>query len=184
MTNQPAVRKTQPTATTAAIYPTVQLIPPLADGFTVYGGDDVVERARAWALAHHYLLADGLPRCVHGFYAMQGCPASCYGTWDALDHVNLWVPETYADGAPFLLSHPYVDPPDVDIRPYAAAHGLRVDVNRPGDRWHNDATCSVRLTPQDNDCWVWPIELHRMTLLSTQPVKWPDDDALVAGWDA
>lgn len=171
----------QYTATTAMIYPPVRLIPPLSDDFAVYGGEETVERAREWALRYHYLLTDGLPNCAHGFYGMSMCPAVGCGP-DDFDHVNMWVPATHRDGAPFLLSHSYLDGPIPALAGYADAHALRVDVNWPDDRWYGHGTSSIRLTLQGTDYALWPIETYRMTLLATQPVRWPDADVMAPGW--
>jgi hypothetical protein len=161
----------------------LQLIPPLAEEFSVYGGPDTIARARSWALRGRYLLADGIPKCAHGLYLMADCPAGCYGRFRQLDHVNVWVPGDPAeDGRAFLLSHPYSAAIDAETSAYAEAHGLTV-ASEPyyGDDWYGSGTIPVRMTLPAN--WpLWPIEAAALTLLATQPVAWPDDEEEGTSW--
>jgi hypothetical protein len=158
----------------------LRLIPPLSDEFQVYGGTETVERARAWALDGHYLLAEGIPKCAHGLYLMASCPHSscCRNNFRQLDHVNIWVParDLFA-GRPFLLFHPYASAISEDTRRYAEAHGLDIDSHPEfGDDWYGHRTTPIRLTvPAQYP--IWPIEAKSAVLLGTQPVAWPDEAA-------
>jgi hypothetical protein len=152
------------------------LIPPLAEEFSLYGGDDVVARARAWALDHQYLLADQVPSCAHGLYLLSDCPRSSCRRFSQLDHARLWVPARAVGEReqPFLLSHPYSDRIEDETRTYAEAHGLGVgSFPEFGDDWYGSGTVPIRLTVPD-DWPLWPIEATAVILLDTQPVQWPD----------
>ena len=154
----------------------LELIPPLAAEFQVYGGKDTTNRAREWAIDGRYLLTAGVPHCAHGFYLMGMCPGQCYGKFRQLDHANLWVPansDEY-DRRPFLLSHPYSKELHEETTAYAEAHGLTVEVNRPEDRWYGPGTLSVRMSVGAMNWPLWPLERDAFVLLATQPVKWPD----------
>lgn len=157
----------------------LQLVPPLAEEFQVYGGKDTVERARKWALDGHYLLATGVPACAHGLYLLASCPdnSCCRNHFRQLDHVNIWIPAgSVFSQRPFLLAHPYASEISDDTRRYAEAHGLGV-MSYPefGDGWYGHGTIPIRLSLPQN--WpVWPIEEKAAVLLDTQPVAWPDDD--------
>jgi len=169
-------------ATTRAIRPVVELIPPLSDEFVVYGGADTIERARRWALDNRYLLVGGVPPCAHGLYLMS-CPAggACMDRGWA-DHINLWI-SIYDRPTPFLLSAPYgyEAPSEADLRrtrefhQYAKAHGLCVDVDYDRDDWYGRGTLPIRLTVR-NQSVVWPLEELAAILLATQPVGWSDED--------
>jgi len=157
----------------------LRLIPPLAEEFEVYGGTEIVERARRWALSGRYVLAEGVPACAHGLYLLASCPglSTCRNHFRQLDHVSLWVP---APGSgeqrrPFLLSHPYSSEISDDTRRYAEAHGLDIgSFPEFGDDWYGHRTIPIRLTIPEN--WpVWPIEAKAAVLFSTQPVAWPED---------
>ena len=149
-----------------------ELIPPNSDKFRVYGDDQVVERARAWALDRHYLLVDGLPVCAHGFHLMQLCPEDgCQNKFEQLDHARLWVPDPVRD-RPFLLAHPYADELDEKTELYAMAHGLYLETY-PEDGWYGSGTIPVRLSLPSG--WpVWSIERAAIVMLATQPVVWPE----------
>jgi hypothetical protein len=156
----------------------LRLIPPLAEEFSVYGGKDTVERARAWALDGHYLLADGIPKCAHGLYLLDSCPGStCRSRFPQLDHASVWVPTgPTAEVRPFLLSHPYAKTISDDTSTYAKAHGLTArSYPEFGDGWYGGGTIPVRFTMPAHYPF-WPIEAETLTLLATQPVAWPDDD--------
>jgi len=151
------------------------LVPPLAEEFSVYGGLDTTARARAWALGHHYLLADGIPACAHGLYLLGSCPGpGCRSSFPQLDHAGIWVPADPTD-KPFLLAHPYATDAADETRTYARAHGLDVrSLPQFGDNWYGHGTIPVRLTVTEN--WpLWPIEAKVAIMLSTQPVTWPDE---------
>ena len=67
------------------------LIPPDSEDVDVYGGDDVIERARRCAVDHQYLLYDGpSDRCVHGLYRMDVCSFSACKSV-GMDHARIWV---------------------------------------------------------------------------------------------
>lgn len=75
------------------LMPSLELVPPMSDDFGVYGGVDTNERARNWAIMHHYLLVRGaVPACAHGFYLMN-CPntGACI---PGADHTEMWVPDS------------------------------------------------------------------------------------------
>lgn len=150
-----------------------ELISPNSDKFRVYGGDDVVERARAWALDCHYLLVSGLPACAHGLYLMQSCPHDrCQNEFRQLDHASLWVPDPVLY-RPFLLTHPYADTIDKETELYAAAHGLDLDAY-VHENWYGNGTIPIRLSLPSG--WpVWSIEKAAIVMLVTQPVAWPKE---------
>jgi len=160
-------------ATTRLVRPEVELIPPLSDQFWVYGGDDVIDRARRWALASRALLVRGVPACAHGTYLMP-CPAACERfSWS--DHSNLWVePGIDSEPRPFILAHPYADAVPEDAEPYALAHGLRVE-SRSWDDWYHDGALPIRFH-QGSANVVWPLEALCTLLLATQPVTWPEEE--------
>jgi len=118
----------------------------------------------------------GLAPCAHGFYLMPSCPmfSGCHCGWT--DHINLWAGPGI-DGRPeaFLLSAPYADELSPEATAYASAHGLRLDVNRPGDNWYGHRTLPIRMSLDEQV--LWPIEPMITTLLATQPVAWPDEEA-------
>lgn len=153
------------------------LVPPLADEFSVSGGLATTERARAWALDHHYLLADGIPACAHGLYLLGSCPgaSTCRNNFPQLDHVSIWVGADLTD-RPFLLAHPYAEDVTDETHAYARAHGLDVGgFPEFGDDWYGHGTIPVRLTITEN--WpLWPIEAKVAIMLSTHPVTWHDGD--------
>lgn len=166
------------------VFESLELIPPLAEEFTVYGQADTIEQARTWALHFRYLLVQGLAACAHGLYGMTTCPGHCRdAAGGGLDHSNLWVPDTSEAGgnhAPFLLSHPYLSSvaPNTQIvdetRHYAESHGLRVDSLTEIDSWYGHDSTPIRMSVPDG--WpLWPLE--RMSVLAqyTQPVTWPAD---------
>ncbi len=155
--------------------PSLKLIPPLSEEFSVYGNKDVVERARAWALKYHYVLAKGVPICAHGFYMMDMCPGVgvCH-RFEQLDHVNMWVNVSENGARPFLLSHPYSKEVDAPTKFYASAHGLVID-SHEDDGWYGQGTIPIRMELASG--WpVWPIEAAVHTLLVTQPLEWPKNE--------
>lgn len=159
----------------------LRLIPPLAEKFLVYGGKDIVDRARRWALDQRCVLADGVSSCAHGLYLMRSCPGlgTCRTSFRQLDHVNLWIPSpglsTVGMERPFLLFHPYTSKIGDNTRRYAEAHGLDLgSFPEFGDDWYGHGTLPIRLTVPQN--WpLWPIEAKAAVLFSTQPVAWPED---------
>ena len=158
----------------------LSLIPPLAEEFEVYGGKETTERARTWALRHHYLLASGVPICAHGLYLLPSCPGlnTCRNNFSQLDHADLWVPADSSDGErPFILSHPYAKSISAETVAYGNAHGLVIKRHPAfGDGWYGHGSIPIRMTVTEN--WpVWPIEAKAAVLLATQPVAWPEDDA-------
>lgn len=166
----------------------LKLIPPLAEEFTLYGGDDTVERAREWALGNRYLLADGIPPCAHGLYLMRRCPGearsrSCRAWFRQLDHARIWVPamrSQSSDGEthllrPFLLAHPYSKGVAAETRTYAEAHGLEAGT-LPGDDWYGSGALPIRLTIQSAQ-W-WPIEARAASILAYWGgISWPAGEA-------
>lgn len=109
---------------------------------------------------------------------MPSCPGpeTCRSHFPQLDHARLWVPASHDYGQPFLLSHPYSDEVAAETRAYAEAHGLALSSETYlGDDWYGHGTLPIRLTIPEN--WpLWPIEREALVLLSTQPVRWPDND--------
>lgn len=160
----------------AGIQPTLELIPPMVDEFSVYGTMDAVERARTWALANHFLLIRGVPACAHGLY-MMSCPMARCSGYGWYDHVNLWCS---AEGPPepFLLAAPY----DNEIRQsafdYAEAHGLNIwdkeHLNAFGEglNWYGEHTIPIRMAITEDA--VWPIEPRIVWLREVCPFEWPD----------
>jgi hypothetical protein len=148
------------------------LIPPGSEDFDLYGGEETVERARAWAFENQYLLFDGnADRCVHGLYRMDSCNFSACRSV-GFDHTRIWV-QGDARGA-FILTHPYVEEIPEPMRVYADMHGLQIN-SWKFDGWYSDHALPIRLTiPAD---WpLWPIERDAIVLLHTQPVQWPADE--------
>lgn len=162
----------QYTARSAPLVPSLELIPPLADEFSVYGTKEVVELAREWALNWQYLLVHGVACCAHGFYGMGTCPGSCHSL-AGFDHVNLWLPYSEPH-QPFLLSAPYEQDKLRRSRTYANMHGLGADVY-PWDGWYGSGTYPIRLTVRA-DVQAWPLSLMAAQVLMAWPVKWPDGD--------
>jgi len=153
-----------------SVRPQLTLIPPDAEQFSVYGGADTTEAARQWAINGRYLLCDGLPRCAHGLYMMESCPAQC-SRLRFHDHPNLWVSGDRSCGGAFLLTHPYAKTLDRAGRDYASSHGLDVMVDYPGDRWYGSGTIAVRMSVPPG--WpMWPIEQEAAVLLASQPIEW------------
>jgi hypothetical protein len=156
----------------------LELVPPLADGFAVYRG---TERACQWALWHRYYLAKGIPACAHGLYLMNDCPAAsgldgCGGA--GFDHTTVWVPAD-RPWEPFVLTQPYVSEIPAGLRAYAGAHGLAVSVNRElGDGWLNGPgghELPVRLSVTDTGCTSWPLGTRAVVLAAAAAGnEWPD----------
>ena len=173
--------------------PRLGLIPPLSEEFSLYGGDDVTERARQWALANRFVLADGIADCAHGFYAMSMCPsisARC-GGFRFMDHCHIWIPDPVRDGSPFLLAHPYdFNEEKLDeARSYAKAHGLTLKVwtqeeqpyngSNPYFNWnwyHKNTTAIQMSMPPPEDWPVWPIERLVIILQNALPTSWPEEE--------
>lgn len=149
--------------------PKLEIIPPASEDFNVYGGGDVIERARTWAMRNRYLLVKGVPKCAHGIYMMHMCPSPGCGVFEQLDHVNLWVTEL---GRPFLLSHPYSKEIEGSTKMYAAAHGLHISSNVE-DGWYSDKALPIRMDVPSS--WpVWPIEVVAHSMLAVEPVCWEE----------
>lgn len=167
----------QPTATYEQ--DELRLVPPLAEEFSVHGGDDeTAARCRGWALSRRYLLARGIPACAHGMVLMASCPHStCHRHFRQLDHADVWVPADLAGSRPFLLSHPRSSEVSEKTRAYGEAHGLDVGSNLDlADDWYGHGTLPIRLAIPVN-CPLWPIEAKALVMLATRPVSWPAD-----GW--
>lgn len=171
---------------TSDIRPSFELIPPMADEFTVYGDAGTVERARAWAIRWRYLLVDGLAECAHGLYLMGMCPTGL-NCCEVFDHTNLWVPDrspgirdagngrTNPPEPPFILTHPYRREVPESAHTYARAHGLHVDSRPTMDGWYGYNSLPIRFTLPEN--WpMWPIEREVEPMFSARPVIWPDDE--------
>lgn len=165
-------------ATSRGLWPEVELVPPLSEGFSVYGGADTIERARQWALENRCCLIRGVPACAHGLYLMS-CPDS--GACSDLrwaDHSNLWVPDD-EEPRPFLLAHPYSRRVPPEAKQYARAHGLDLSSCRTAgckfecDCWYSENTLAIRLDVRRNV--LWPIERVIAALFATQPIEWPGD---------
>lgn len=151
----------------------LRLIPPLAEEFIVYGGDDTVERARKWALDNQYLLADGASACAHGLYGFS-VDCLCHQLFRQLDHANVWVPADLSWGHPFVLSHPYADGLDAETKTYARAHSLSAE-SEFGDDWYGHGTVPIRLTPVSGR--LLPLEEQAIVLLKVSPVEWPEESS-------
>lgn len=179
---------TPPTSTALCstdVRPVLELIPPMSPEFSVYGGSEIVERARKWALYGRYLLARGVPACAHGLYMMDTCPNGAVRCCDAFDHTDLWVPDrsaglradgnglTREPGRPFLLTSPHIlDLPA--LQSYAQAHGLQIGDYGELDGWYGYGTHPIRLELPLS--WpMWPIEREAEPLFSASPVSWPPD---------
>lgn len=157
--------------------PHPQLIPPLADEFSVYGGDDVVERARSWALEDQCVLVEGVDLCAHAFYMMDMCPntgTGCMGRW--ADHVNVWCRFDQSKfgprAEPFLLMHPYLDEIPKSVYKYAMPHGLYVSSDEH-DGWYDESAIPIRLEPKQDNIF-WPLEKQLLMLYLTEPFSWPE----------
>ena len=156
----------------------LELIPPLAAEFWVYGNEGTLERAREWALLHHYLLARGVPACAHGLYLLEDCPSDC-ASLPFLDHANLWVPYDPVAEAPFILSAPYVDEVGRDAHVYGRAHGIEVGESEHfGEDWYGYSTLPIRFQARNNV--LWPIVQKAIILTRTFPVTWPEPEE--AAW--
>ena len=159
-----------------------RLIQPGHEDFKIYGGEDVVARASAWASLHKYFLYRGPgEHCVHAFYRMH-----CYGAISAcnnsgMDHTNIWVPSEKGE-RPFILTHPYVQEIPEKLKSYGYAHGLVVSTNNYKwsdrfpyqDSWYaSGAALPVKLSlPQS---WpLFPLEADVAALLSAMPPRWPE----------
>jgi len=159
--------------------PDLRLIPPLAEKFCLYGGDDTIERARRWALAHRYLLADGPPSCAHGLL-MLSCPkiTKCCG---GFDHTSVWVPYD-EPWQPFILTHPYRHEVPASVLAYGEAHGLDVSssgrrerADDPfGDGWY-EGTLPIRLSGTLNMNYPWPLGTRATVMTRAFPVRWPEE---------
>jgi hypothetical protein len=194
-------RKDLYVASLEGIRPDLKLVPPFSSEFSVYGGQETTDRARAWATDWHYLLARGVPACAHGLYLMP-CPGrSCVDIGEWADHGNLWVPdlpvardnvqewaheqlrdkpgdEPQPSGLfrgfqrPFLLFAPYADEISDECRAYAKAHGLFVS-SQPwtGDDWYGHGSLPIRLSIMDGYP-MWPIEREVAVALTAWPIRW------------
>lgn len=163
---------------TIDVRPVLKLIPPMSTEFTVYGGAEIVERARAWAFAGRYILVTGVPACAHGMYLMGMCPTrSAPKCCQAFDHTTLWIPDRAAHfvDRPFLLTQPYTKAIPESAAIYARAHGLDVDsLPHMGDGWYQCGTLPIRFTIPES--WpVWPIEREVAPMLNACPPIWPGD---------
>jgi hypothetical protein len=149
------------------------LTAPEADSFYVYGTDEINARARTWALNNRYLLCGGVPHCAHGLYLMDDCPGDCRSMAD-LDHVTVWMPAELADGEgqrAFMLYQPYQTRLPRSAYVYGRAHGLQVEVNRPGDGWYGHSTLAVRMTIP-GDSALWPLEREALSLMGRTRHRW------------
>lgn len=159
---------------------TLTLTPPLAEDFSVYGTIDTTARARSWALGNRYLLCGGVAECAHGLYLMDGCPGRCREA-ARLDHVNLWVPSEIGEATrerAFILYHPYLKQLEEHTYAYAKAHGLEVEVGRPGDDWYGSGTLAVRLTIPYSSA-LWPLERDALGLLGNISFFWSEEEERV-----
>jgi hypothetical protein len=159
--------------------PDLELIPPLAERFTVSGNSGTVERAREWALGGRYLLADGPPVCAHGLLMLR-CPKMGRVCCPAFDHTSIWVPADQPH-EPFILTDPYQDEVPDGIRTYAGAHGLRV-TSHGLDRWYDEDAIPIRLTASQTEFYSWPLGTASIVMVSAFPVRWPDPDPDDVPW--
>lgn len=169
-----------------------RLIPPMDNDFDVYGEPG---RARAWALANHYLLVQGVPGCAHGLYLMSQCPVNPGGNCvPGSDHTDIWV-DAGEPWRPFILTSPYKDEIPDRMAAYAAAHGLEAEVNfglgkiDPADypdepiiydQWYGHDSLPIRLTAGNTGFVAWPLATAAAAMLRAYPVHWPDDIEVVA----
>jgi hypothetical protein len=169
----PAHRQEQLTAHSSMLGAHFTLVPPLAKEFSVVGTDDVVDRARRWALDQQLLLFNGnADKCVHGLYRMDSCAARETCQSAGLDHTQIWVQH---DGrGAFLLTQPYADKIPEALAAYGWAHGLQVGTYS-FDGWYGKSTLPVRLSIPD-DWPLWPIERDAVVVLHTQPISWPSPE--------
>jgi hypothetical protein len=111
---------------------------------------------------------------------MDGCPGRCHDVAD-LDHVNLWVPSEIGEREgqrAFLLHHPYKKSVKERVHSYARAHGLEIEVNRPGDAWYGHGTLAVRMKiPGRRD--LWPLERDAFALLEGAGFFWSEEEETV-----
>jgi len=160
--------------------PEIELIHPLSETFTVYGGDDVVAAAREWAVDSRLMLVKGVPTCTHGLYRMP-CPANCQGDCPGFDHTEIWVPAAPGEPPlPFLLAHPYVKNIPPKMRSYSAAHGLNI-ASLPFDGWYGHGTLPIRMSQLAGSDVMWPLEATLEVMLAAYPPSWPDDISNGAG---
>ena len=157
--------------------PSMRIIPPLHEDFSVYGDAGARKRAREWAYANRYAVVSGLPKCAHAFYMMH-CPARC--ALRVFDHVDLWIDCGGKYAKPFLLAHPYMDTPhqDKDLLEYARIHGLTVSRGSAHDHWYNAKTPPVRVSPR-SETVPFPIELSLPTVLTLSPIRWRCEQMIV-----
>jgi hypothetical protein len=162
-----------------AVAPSLRLVPPLHESFTVPGTAETVDRARKWALHNEVLKAENVSPCAHGLYLFSMCPgpSSCCPT---LDHTSVWVPNRSKGGdpgRPFLLTMPYTgDEAVAELGAYARAHGLDLD-HADDDNWYGWGTAAYRMTIPPS--WpAWPIDIQASTIMSMLPTRWPEGDEL------
>ena len=171
-----------------------RLIPPLAGDFRVHGN---TRRARAWALANHYLLVQDIPCCAHGLYLMSWCPGRP-GCGPGFDHTDIWV-DADVPWRPFILTSPHAREVPAGMAAYADAHGLKISVNAGlgkrddgdvddeqwldwkqypacNDGWYGRSSLPIRLTAGDAFSGPWPLGTAAAALLQAYPVHWPGDD--------
>jgi hypothetical protein len=169
---------------TGVFPPAWRLIPPGHEDFFVSGAKEINDRAREWALCHHYLLYDGPAKhCVHGLYRMDCCPSYAVCGNVGLDHTDIWVEEN-GRGA-FILAQPYATSVPEKTKAYARAHALDIavqlrepqaaaDDHRWRDTWYGSGI-AIRMTIPNS--WpLWPIERDAALALHMFPMTWPKEE--------
>ncbi len=118
-----------------------QTIDPQVD--SLYGGDDVRQRAEAWARARGLRLSDR-SRCACGLYRRSDYSGWCSpDDYVLLDHARIW----NLDRQPvLLLAHSYASRQQIEELAllYAAQHDLKVTIGDPADDWYGAGAIPIR----------------------------------------
>lgn len=154
----------------------IELIPPTAEEFSVYGSAKTIAAAKRWAIRGHYMLVRGVAPCAHGLLGLRNCPAKCTRIED-FDHTEVWVNLEEWRPKAFVLSAPYphTNTPSATLRSYAEHHGLRID-HFPTDGWYGYGTIPIRLTLQEHN-YLGALEEMLVLLNHCVPTKWPEESS-------
>jgi len=123
----------------------IELIPPNAEDFCIYGSAKTIAAAKRWALRNRYMLVKGVCPCAHGLLGLRQCPAKRSAIAD-FDHTEVWANLDGRRPEVFVLMAPYLKEPSTELKAYAKCHGLRVDQNRRVDGWYGNGTIPIRLS--------------------------------------